>query len=84
MSKERELLESMKASLNEGSSAAATATADAGNASGVSSGLDSALDFTLAFASSLASDPIFYVKVLGVLGLTVLIIMVSIELVSGG
>ena len=85
MSKERDLLNAMRDSLQDGGAEAAVAGAqnqEAADAAGTT--LASAWDMTTQIASSMASDPIFYVKVLAVLILTVMIITISIELIAEG
>jgi hypothetical protein len=85
MDKEMQLLESLKASLAGGSaSAASSSSAGSVASSGAGADLQSAIDFTVAVATSVANNPLFYLKLVGVLALTVLIIMISVELVSGG
>ena len=93
MSKERELLQALKDSIEadpyqaaDVSQEVASQGAAAAQHSASSAGaldLNSALDFFATMGSSMANDPMFYLKVTGVLILTVIIIMVATEMIAG-
>lgn len=80
MDKTHQLLQSLKAST--GTNAVSSAAASVSPTPG--SSLSNALDFMNAVGSSLINNPLFYVKVVAVLILTVMIIMISIGLISDG
>ena len=93
MSKERELLEALKESAandpyvdpNAATDAAqqtANATQQAAQNGGPMDVVDM-LDFFATMGNSMAADPVFYLKTLGVLILTVIIIMLAFELIAG-
>ena len=81
MSKERDLLDAMRESLQGGAASEAASTTGAADAT---TGLASAWDMVSGLAYSMAGDPLFYVKVLGILILTVVIITISVELIAEG
>ncbi len=93
MSKERELLEALKESTANDPyvdpDAAIEATQQAANAAqqaapgGQSMDVYEVLDFFATVGNSVVADPLFYVKVLGIIVLTVIIIMVATEMIAG-
>lgn len=81
MDKTHQLLQSLKATVDP--AAAGNAVSQAVTTTPGSS-LSSAIDFFSAVGMSLINNPLFYVKVLAVLALTVMIVMISIGLISDG
>jgi len=78
MDKTEQILKSLKSSLDPiANKAQAVATTP-------DSPLASTMDFMSSFALSLFNNPLFYLKLLAVLGLTILIVMVSIGLITDG
>lgn len=97
MSKERELLKALKESIEkdpynsgvppeavDAGSGQAAAVVDTAGGAGSSFDLASFLDFFNAMGASMVDDPLFYVKILGLLILGVIILMVAFELILGG
>lgn len=81
MDKTHQLLESLKASVDPSS---ATSAAAAAITPTPGSSLSNALDMMTAVGSSLINNPLFYVKVVAVLIITVMIVMISISLITDG
>lgn len=93
MSKERELLEALKESAAydpytdadvavEAASQGAGAAQQAAQGAG-SGDLYAVMDFFATMGNSMVADPLFYLKVLGILVLTVIIVMVAAEMIAG-
>ena len=94
MSKERELLKALKDSVEqdpynsaevakEATEQVATAGPSGASSSVADMDLAGALDFFNAMGSSMVDDPLFYVKLMGVVILGVIILLVAFELIVG-
>lgn len=85
MSKERELLEALRNSIDSGATLPPPpAGGGAAAASSGSSGLTSVLDFMNALFTSMTTDPVFYLKAGAIMILTVVIIVFALQLVADG
>ncbi len=81
MSKERDLIESMRNSLSGAPDALPGIPI---SSSPKSIDLGSGMEIISNILSSMVNDPIFYVKILGLLVITVVIVMVSFEMIASG
>ncbi|MCB0324313.1 MAG: hypothetical protein KDD69_12105 [Bdellovibrionales bacterium] len=89
MSKERELLNQLKESIVHSDAGGQAANAAGGAAQSGAAQQTADVDFASVFDSlnslgaSMVGDPIFYLKAVAVLVLTVMIIMVAFQLIAG-
>jgi hypothetical protein len=81
MSKEKDLIESMRNSLS-GAPDALPGIPVSGKATNID--LGNGMEIITNIVSSMVNDPIFYVKILGLLVITVVIVMVSFEMIASG
>ena len=81
MDKTEQILKSLKSSLDPITTKAQTVASTAGT---TDSPFASTIDFMSSLALSLFNNPLFYLKFLTVIGLTILIVMVSIGLITEG
>jgi hypothetical protein len=81
MSKERDLIESMRNSLS-GAPDALPGIPISSKSQNID--LGSGMEIISNILSSMVNDPVFYVKILGLLVITVIIIMVSFEMIASG
>ena len=81
MDKTHKLLEGLKATIDPG---AASNVINQSSASSPDNSLASSMDFLSSVAMSMIGNPLFYVKLLALLVLTVIIVMVSLSLITDG
>ena len=84
MDKTEQILNSLRSSLSPITTKAQTVASTASTTAPSDSPFASVLDFMSSLALSLFNNPLFYLKFLTIIGLTILIVMVSIGLITDG